>query len=251
MTDTVTLSHFDKEKRLMKSFQRGILALCLLSAPFMFAPVARADMLKVTGFAVGSETVSLVSPSPFVSRDVNAGAFNMNPPVGILAYCIDLFQTISFGTLYSDYTTTSLASDAQITAARKGEIAQLFHGFYTTSLTSSTKSAAFQIALWEVLYETGPTLNVDGGDLINRGVNYAKSPNTPAAVVVLADTWLGGLGSFSTDLGGFTTYRSPEHQDQISYRPISTSVVPEAATWELVVAGLATLAFMARRRQRA
>lgn len=229
----------------MRSFQCGILALCLLSAPLTFAPAARADVLKVTGFAVGSQTVRLVSPSPFVSRDVNAGAFNLNPPAGVLAYCIDLFQTISFGTLYSDYTTTSLAADAQITAARKGEIAQLFHGFYTTSLTSSTNSAAFQLALWEIVFETGSTLNVDGGDLANRGVTHAKSPTTPAGVVLLADTWLGGLGSFSTDLGGFTTYRSPEHQDQISYRP-----VPEPPTWALVFAGLGTLGFMARRRQR-
>lgn len=230
----------------MKSVQRGIIALCLLSAPFMFAPPANADMLKVTGFAVGSQVVSVVSPSPFVSRDLNAGAFNLNPPAGVLAYCIDLFQSISFGTLYSDYTTTSLAADGQITAARKAEIAQLFHGFYTTSLTSATRSAAFQIALWEILYETAPALNVDGGALALRGVNYAKTPNTLAGVVSLADTWLASLGSFSADLNGFTTYRSPAHQDQISFVP----PVPAAATWELVVAGLATLAFMARRRQR-
>ena len=229
----------------MRLLQRGILAVCLVSAPFMFAPVASADVLKATGFAFGSETVSLVSPSPFVSRDVSAGALNLNPPVGILAYCIDLFQTISFGTLYSDYTTTSLAADAQITAARKGEIAQLFHGFYASSLTSSTKTAAFQLALWEILYETASSLNVDGGDLSNQGVNYAKNPNTPSAVVLLADSWLGSLGSFSTDLAGFTTYRSPEHQDQISFVP----PVPGPATWTLIVAGLATLAFVARRRK--
>ena len=228
----------------MRLLQRGVIAVCLVSAPFMFAPVASADVLKATGFAFGSETVSLVSPSPFVSRDVSAGALNLNPPVGILAYCIDLFQTISFGTLYSDYTTTSLAADAQITAARKGEIAQLFHGFYASSLTSSTKTAAFQLALWEILYETGPALNVDGGDLANRGVNYAKNPNTPAGVVSQADTWLASLGSFSTDLGGFTTYRSTEHQDQISYRE-----VPEPPSWALIFVGLTTLAFMVRRRQ--
>ena len=227
----------------MRLLQRGILAVCLVSAPFLFAPVASAGVLKATGFAFGSETVSLVSPSPFVSQDVSAGAFNLNPPVGILAYCIDLFQTLSFGTLYSDYTTTSLAADAQITAARKGEIAQLFHGFYATSLTSSTKTAAFQLALWEILYETGPALNVDGSDLANRGVNYAKNPNTPAGVISQADTWLADLGSFSPDLGGLTTYRSAEHQDQISYQP-----VPEPSSWALIFVGLTTLAFMRPRQ---
>ena len=227
----------------MRSCHSRILALCLLSTILMFATTARADVFKATGFAVGSQTVSLVSPLPFVSQDVRAGAFSLNPPAGFIAYCIDLFQTISFGTLYSDYTATPLAADAQVTAARKGEIAQLFHGFYTSSLTSATNSAAFQLALWEILFETGSTLNVDGGDLAGRGVTYAKSPNTPAGVVSLADTWLGGLGSFSTDLGGFTTYRSTSHQDQISYQP-----VPQPPAWALVFAGLGTLGFVARRR---
>ena len=227
----------------MRSFQSGMLALGLLSASLIFASPARADLLRATGFAVGSEKVSLVSPS-FASRDLNAGVFNLNPPTGVLAYCIDIFQTITFGTLYSDYTTTSLVSDGQITAVRKGEIAQLFHGFYAPSLTSSTKTAAFQLALWEILYETGPTLNVDGGDLVNRGVNYANTPNTPAGVISQADTWLAGLGAFSSDVSGFIIYRSPEHQDQIR-------IVPAPATWALVFAGLTTLAFMARRRKRA
>ena len=227
----------------MRSFQRGILALGLLTVPLVFAPAASADLLKATGFADGSEKVSLVSPS-FASRDVNAGVFNLSPPSpGVLAYCIEIFQTINFGTLYSDYTTTSLASDGQITAVRKGEIAQLFHGFYAPSLTSSTKTAAFQLALWEILYETGPTLNVDGGDLVSRGVNYANTPNTSVGVISQADTWLAGLGAFSSDVSGFIIYRSPDHQDQMR--------VPEPATWALVFAGLTTLAFIARRRKRA
>jgi len=109
--------------------------------------------------------------------------------------------------------------------------------------TSSTNSAAFQLALWEILYETGPVLNVDGGDLVNRGVNYAKNPNTPAGVISQADTWLADLGSFSPDLGGLTTYRSAEHQDQISYQP-----VPEPSSWALIFVGLTTLAFMRPRQ---
>jgi hypothetical protein len=210
------------------------------------ATVARADLLEATGFAVGSQNVTLTSPAFVLGPTVNAGAFNLNPPAGIIAYCIDIFQTLTFGTLYNDYATSSLAADGGLTAARKGGISQLFHGFYDTSLTSSTNSAAFQLALWEIAFETDPGRNVDGANLADRGVTYATSPNTPANVITIADAWLAGLGSFSTDTAGITTYRSGVHQDLISYQH-----VPEPATWTLLVAGLGLLAFMAHRRMRA
>jgi hypothetical protein len=199
-----------------------------------------------TGFTVGWQSVTLTSPGFVLGPTIPAGALNLNPPAGVIGYCIDIFQTISFNTLYNDYTPKSLATDGFLTAARKGEIAQLFHGFYDMSLTSSTKSAAFQLALWEIVFETGPTLNVDGSNATDRGVNYATNPNTPANVITIADTWLAGLGSFSTDLAGITTYRSEAHQDLIGYHH-----VPEPATWTLLLAGLGLVTFMARRRVKA
>lgn len=227
----------------MRSFHPKLLALCILSAGLLCATAAHADPLKATGFTVGSQDVTLTSPGFVLGPTVHAGALNLNPPAGILAYCIDIFQTLSLGTLYNDYATSSLAADAGLTAARKGEIAQLFHGFYDTSLTSSTNSAAFQLAMWEIVFETGPKLNLDGANASDRGVTYATSPNTPANVITIADAWLAGVSSFSTDTAGITTYRSGAHQDLISYH-----YVPEPATWTMLVAGLGLLAFMARRR---
>ena len=64
---------------------------------------------------------------------------------------------------------TTLAADGGLTATRKAEISQLFHGFYDTSLISSTNSAAFQLALWEITFEKdGNPLNVDGASS-NKG----------------------------------------------------------------------------------
>jgi hypothetical protein len=174
---------------------------------------------------------------------VNAGAFSLNPPAGDIAYCIDLAQTINFGTLYNDYTKSSLAADGVLSSLRKGEIAQLFHGFYTTSLLNSTNSAAFQLALWEIVFETGSTLDVDGANTSTRGVNYASNPDTPGSVIAIADAWLAGLGALSTDTTGLYTYRSPEHQDQIVYHR-----TPEPPTLIILGAGLGLIAFLARRR---
>ncbi len=164
-------------------------------------------------------------------------------PAGDIAYCIDLAQTISFGTPYTDYTKSSLAADGVLSPLRKGEIAQLFHGFYTTSLLNTTNSAAFQLALWEIVFETGPSLDVDGAHAATRGVNYASNPDTPGSVIATADSWLAGLGAFSTDTTGLYTYRSPEHQDQIVYHR-----TPEPPTLIILGAGLGLIAFLTRRR---
>jgi hypothetical protein len=226
----------------MWPFHRKLLALCILSAGLVCAPVANADPLMATGFTVGWQSVTLTSPGFVLGPTIHAGALNLNPPAGVIGYCIDIFQTISFNSLYNDYTPKSLATDGFLTGARKGEIAQLFHGFYDMSLTSSTKSAAFQLALWEIVFETGPKLNVDGANA-DHGVTYATSPDTPGNVITTANLWLGGLGSFSTDLAGITTYRSSANQDLIGYHH-----VPEPATWTLLLAGLGLVTFMVRRR---
>jgi hypothetical protein len=67
-------------------------------------------------------------------------------------------------------------------------------------------------------------------------------------VISLADSWLGGLSSFSSDLNGFTTYRSGDYQDLISYHG---EKVPEPATWVMLAAGLGLIGFRARRRAQA
>ena len=227
----------------MGALHRKLVALCILSAALAWTPTAQADPLMATGFTVGSQPVTLTSPGFVLGPTINTGALNLNPPAGVIAYCIDIFQTLSFGALYNNYTATPLAADVGLTAVRKSEIAQLFHGFYAASLTSSTKSAAFQLALWEVTFENALNpLDADGASP-NKGSTYATGPDAPGTVIAIANSWLGALGSFSTDLSGFTTYRSGEHQDLIGYHP-----VPEPATLVMLVAGLGMLGFATRRR---
>ena len=232
----------------MRSFGRKLFALCILSAALAWVPVAQADPLTATGFHVGSQQVTLTSQGfpTVIGPTVSAGAFDLNPPAGVIAYCIDIFHTLSFGTAYTNYTPHTLASDVELTAARKSQIAQLFHGFYDTSLTSSTNTAAFQLALWEIVFETTSDRNVDSTDP-TKGTTYATDVahggSTPANVISTADSWLGQLNNFSTDLDGFTTYRSYDHQDLIGYHH-----VPEPPTWMLLFAGVGTLVYLRRRR---
>src|SRR5512144_3052090 len=72
------------------------------------AGVARAENVTFTGFAHGSETVSfsLVAPNVSASGTVNAGGFAtvLNGGPSFVSYCVDLYQHISFGVLYPEYT---------------------------------------------------------------------------------------------------------------------------------------------------
>ncbi|MCV6071140.1 hypothetical protein OFP26_36770, partial [Escherichia coli] len=51
----------------------------------------------------------------------------------------------------------SLATTAEY-GARASEIARLYRTYFADSLTSATKAAAFQVAMWEVAYDTGKNL---------------------------------------------------------------------------------------------
>lgn len=226
----------------MRSLNFRLLAVSILGASLMFAPPANAEPLHVAGFFVGSQTINLTDPDR--NGNVSAGAFILNPPAGEIAYCIDLRQFVNFNDpTYTDYTKSALKLDSVFGQAQKNELAQLYHGFYSASLADSIHSAAFQLAIWEIAFETSGTLDVDGAHS-GKGVNFATGPDGPGSVIGIANGWLSGLnGGLWTDTMGLYTYRSDSHQDQIVYHR-----TPAPATWMILGAGLGLIAFLRRRR---
>ena len=105
---------------------------------------------------------------------------------------------------------------------------------------TSVEEAAFQIAAWEIAYETtpGPYALGSGAAIFSGG-----SADSSGALG-LAATWLAGLGSGVGQ--SITVIESPDHQDVI-FAP-----VPEPSTYMLMVAGLmATVEISRRKRTRA
>src|SRR5437764_8668310 len=129
----------------------------LAIACVLAATQARAEDVTFAGFAHGSETVDFALSYPDASLNrsgsTSAGGFLtvLNGGPAFESYCVDLYQYISFGTTYHDYTlpgTTHVFTNASDYA----DLSKLYAraGVVDTSM----KEAAFQIAAWEIAFDT-------------------------------------------------------------------------------------------------
>ena len=160
--------------------------------------VARADNVTFTGFAHGSESVgfSLVAPNAVASGTVNAGGFAtiLNGSPSFVSYCVDLYQHIAFGNLYPEYTapgTTHVFANNRAYA----DLGRLYAN--AGVVDTSVEEAAFQIAVWEIAYET--TLGayaLGSGAALATGSALGASPGSSAAEA------LGGGCGEAEALGG-------------------------------------------------
>ena len=155
-------------------------------------------------------TFTGVSPGQGVSLRLNGN--NMNTQAGVFnflrdaanpgtlpgftptfqGFCIDLTESVSNGHAYS-WNTYSLAnaptSDAgPMGATRAARLGRLFANQYLGLATASNQAqayAAFQLAVWEIVSDSG--LNLDDGAL--------RVNNAPSGTKALAQSWLNTLGS--------------------------------------------------------
>jgi len=201
------------------------------------ATAARADNVTFTGFAHGSETVgfSLVAPNAVASGTVNAGGFAtiLNGGPSFVSYCVDLYQHIAFGTPYPEYTapgTTHIFANNRAYA----DLGRLYAN--AGVVDTSIEEAAFQIAVWEIAYETTP-----GAYALGSGAASFSGGSAAGGALGLASTWLTGLGNGAGR--SISVIESADHQDVI-FAP-----VPEPSTYMLMLAGLLATVEISRRKR--
>jgi len=200
-------------------------------------PVAHATSLMGTGYsAVGSEPVSVTAPGASTGAGSFVGFWNGLP---ITFWCFELTQYFSFNVEYMDYTESP---------AGNPDLARLFEevGGPAGATSSLTNSAAFQLAVWEIRYETTtlPNYNLTAGTPTSG--NFFATSADPAAVAQ-ANTWLQNLpltSSYTVSL-----LHSDNEQDFVyATRPPLRQNLPEPSPLPLLGLGAAAMMFSIRRR---
>ena len=200
-------------------------------------PVVRATSLIGTGYsAVGSDPVSVTAPDVSTGAGSFVGTWNGLP---ITFWCFELTQYFYFGVEYTDYTESP---------ASNPDLARLFEEVGGAAGATSTlvKSVAFQLAIWEIRYETTtlPNYNLTPG-ISASGNFYATSAN--AAAVAQANTWLQNLPLTSSYSVSFL--HSGNEQDFVyGTRPPLRQNLPEPSPLPLLGLGVAAMMFSIRRR---
>lgn len=206
-------------------------ALCALGA----VSSAHADDVTFLGFAHGSESVNYSLNSGASTIGVAAGGFStvLNGSASFTSYCVDLAETIAFGTLYTHYVQAG-ASHVFANSDAYADLGRLYA--VAGPVLDAAHEAAFQIAAWEIAYETAAGYGLDSGVARFSGGSAANS------ALGIASSWLTAVEGASG--GPAVNVLERRGSQDVIYAP-----VPEPSTVALMLAGFAGMATMARRRK--
>lgn len=222
---------------------------------FAAAAPANADTLSYNGawfssYTSGGFTIQDASPllSPIA---VYAGAFKMTDTSGptlvagssFMAWCVDIYHDLASSSAYTLQAGSSYFSGAPGTVSDLDRLAS--YVFDQNLLTNNVQSAAFQLAVWEIVNDKAGTGFYD----VTSGDFKVTSGNTTA--ITTANSWLAvvNAGQYAVDraLGVWQVDIAGSSQNLGVFSAVTP--VPEPKTYAMLLAGLGLMGFVAVRRR--
>ncbi|MBT0586306.1 PEP-CTERM sorting domain-containing protein [Alteromonas oceanisediminis] len=184
------------------------------------------------------------------SNDHSFFEHDPNNPSGIDAFCVELdqFLTTKGDVDYNLMTGLDFFHDSH----KVDQIGRLYTGFFhtlaqqTTQREQRTYSAAFQVALWDLVYDSSSPDLAEG--------RYQATSSSPSGVISLASNWLSKLGSITSNFNVFVL-QSDTSQDLLLVNPATNPTpnasVPEPATAALFAIALGFAIHLRRKQAKA
>lgn len=228
----------------MKRFALAAVAALSLAMP----SIANATTINITNssFSMGSKNgVVNVGSGPFDGGNADFGQFVLtgvnvssgNAPVTFYSYCVDLFHALLIPGTFTIQPLSTLFNTTKAT-----NITKLLSNVVPAN---ADQSAALQLAIWEVAFDTGAGNSVIAGGA--QGNFYINGGTSNPTAQSLANSYLAQLGSWTVPTG--TTAQllySQNNQSQVFLTP-----VPETGTWIMMIAGFGIAGVTLRRRRSA
>jgi hypothetical protein len=229
----------------------GVAALCLIGA------VARAGTVTPTGHTLGAGSTVTINGLGGNHVTVYAEEFHWTVDTALTddsrfepsfdAFCME-FENENDTTAWAVYDQADMADNVPIDGAGLGfssfklndqqvtDLSRLFGNYYA-GLSTNNQYAAFQIAIWEIVYENrNNPYDTGSGDVSFTGNSSATS---------LADTYLATVTAGTGPLTGIVSLAAKGQQDMIVAVPLPGASLAGLA----LMAGLAGIGAFRRRRR--